>query len=159
MAHDVPGGDDIAVAAPAVNIIDESFVVASPLRMRTDWCDEQRWSALLPETRLECYQDRGLLGKRWRLAGRLVGTAEVWLESLPTGVLVHVYVRADPARRLRAGQVRRLRTRLAFDLKRFGFAVKDAAEGARRAGQSSLPQQTGDLGDERRWPTRPPATS
>jgi len=33
---------------------------------------------------------------------------------------------------------------MAKDLKRFGFAVKDAAEAGRPAGQSSLAQHTGN---------------
>jgi hypothetical protein len=155
VVHEVGRG----AAPPAIHILDESFVVASPRRLRAEWCDERTWGALLPGTRLRCYQDRGRLGKRWRLDGRLRGTAEVWLESLPTGVLVHVYVRADPVRPLRPAGLRRLHRRIARDLKRFGFAVKDAAEGDRPAGQSSLAQQTGEHGEKRRWPTRPPATS
>jgi hypothetical protein len=152
-------GAGASAAAPVIHILDESFVVAGAARLRADWCDERVWARLLPGTTLECYEDRGLRGKRWRLHGRLRGTAEVWLQPLPTGVLVHVYVRADPAASLRAGAVRRLHARTARDLKRFGFQVKDAAEGARRPGEGSVAQQTGDDGDERRWPTRPPATS
>ena len=150
---------DAGAAPPAIHILDESFVAASPRRLRTDWCDERSWEQMLPATRLRCYEDRGRLGKRWRLEGRLRGTAEVWLESLPTGVLVHVYVRADPARPVRPGGLSRLHRRIARELKRFGFAVKDAAEGDRPAGQSSLAQQTGEHGEKWRWPTRPPATS
>jgi hypothetical protein len=146
-------------STPAIHILDESFVVAAADRLRADWCDERAWARLLPGTTLECYADRGLRGKRWQLHGRLLGTAEVWLQSLPTGVLVHVYVRADPATPLRPGRVRRLHERTARDLKRFGFQVKDAAEGTRRPGEGSVAQQTGEDGDERRWPTRPPATS
>jgi hypothetical protein len=148
----------VVARTPTIHVLDETFVVATPDRLRVDWCDERTWARLLPGCTLECYDDRGLLGKRWHLRGRLTGTAEVWLESVPTGVIVHAYVRADPARTLRRGQVRRLHARIADALKRHGFAVKDAAEAGRPAGEGSLAQQTGDHGDER-WPTRPPATS
>jgi len=136
-----------APSSPAIHLIDETFVVASAHRVRARWCDEQAWQRLLPGTTLTCFEDRGRRGKRWTLQGRLTGTAEVWLEALRTGILVHVYVRADPARRLRPGQLRRLNLRTTLSLKQFGFAVKDDAERARPAGhgrgQSSLAQQTG----------------
>jgi hypothetical protein len=133
---------------PLLDIVDETFVVASPATVRKLWCDDAAWDKHFADITLRCYEDRGLLGKRWYLTGTLVGSVEVWLEELEHGVLVHVYLRADPAPTfggapLKPRQARRARRQLwkryARPLKRWGFEIKDAAEGPRAAGEPSVP--------------------
>jgi hypothetical protein len=140
---------------PLLDIVDETYVVASPAALRKLWCDDAAWDKRFADITLRCYEDRGPLGKRWYLTGTLVGSAEVWLEEFADGVLVHVYVRADPAPTfggapLKPRQARRIRRQLwkryARPLKRWGFAVKDTAEGDRRPGVPSVtakPQAVG----------------
>lgn len=44
--------------------------------------------------------DRGAAGIRWNITGALVGSMEIWLEAYEPpldGVLLHFYLRADPA--------------------------------------------------------------
>ena len=41
--------------------------------------------------------DRGPKGLRWAVAGDLVGSSEIWLEAYRDGVILHYFVRADPA--------------------------------------------------------------
>ena len=133
---------------PLLDIVDETFVVASQADLRKLWCDDAAWDKRFADITLRCYEDRGLLGKRWYITGTMVGSAEVWLEQLDDGVLVHVYIRADPAPTfggapLKPRQARRARRQLwkryARPLKRWGFAIKDAAEGPRRPGEPSVP--------------------
>jgi hypothetical protein len=151
-----------AQIVPLLDIVDETFVVASPTLLRRMWCDEAAWDDRFADLTLRCYEDRGLLGKRWYLTGTLVGSAEVWLEEFADGVLVHVYVRADPAPTfggapLKPRQARRARRQLlkryARPLKRWGFVIKDAAEGPRRAGEPSVSPQPQAVGSAARSAT------
>ena len=82
---------------PLLDIVDETFVVASPSVLRKLWCDDAEWDRLFTDITLRCYEDRGPLGKRWYITGTIVGSAEVWLEEFADGVLVHVYDPRDPS--------------------------------------------------------------
>jgi len=119
-------------AVPPLDVVDEHFVMADPSVVRRELCDEQEWARWLPGLRLECYDDRGDLGKRWDCSGLFAGTAEVWLEASGDGTLVHVYLCGTelPARR---------RRRLVRTLKRQVFAVKDRLEAGRPAGLPDPP--------------------
>jgi hypothetical protein len=125
-----------------VNIIDEVFIVADPALVRTIVCDGSRWSTWLPGTSLSPYEDRGALGMRWTVSGELTGTAEVWLEEHGDGVVVHSYLRADPAGR-EASRISRspsaVNARYALPLKRAMFEVKDRLEGNRQPGSARVP--------------------
>jgi len=77
----------------AIDISDETFIVAPAALLQRELCDEASWRSL--GLSLTCYEDRGVKGKRWRLVDNLRGTAEVWLEPAGDGVTVHVYVQAD----------------------------------------------------------------
>ena len=122
---------------PTVDVIDELFVVADPVAVRAATCDVRRWRDWFPELVLTTYKDRAHLGVRWRLSGALTGTAEVWLEEFGDGVIVHTYVRAEPAastdRRLRDG------ARLGREIKRHMTAVKDELEAGREPGVPRIP--------------------
>ncbi len=156
---------------PAVDIIDEMYVVASVDVVRRACCDEEAWRRWFPELTLEPYDDRGRKGVRWNVGGELFGTAEVWLEVHGDGVIVHTYLRAEPvkgrrsARRL-AGWARRT---YALPLKRHLMALKFQLEGERELGTARVPlaervvsppiDPTSRHKGQRRWPTRRPRAS
>ncbi|HZK35767.1 MAG TPA: hypothetical protein VFC57_02275 [Aeromicrobium sp.] len=104
----------------AIDISDETFIVAPAALLQRELCDEGSWRPL--GLSLTCYDDRGIKGKRWKLTGNLSGTAEVWLEPVGDGVTVHVFVQADPVKLRRwsnpqKSYSRRIKRRI-LDLKR-----------------------------------------
>ncbi|MGZ5415426.1 MAG: hypothetical protein ACXWDC_10075 [Aeromicrobium sp.] len=114
---------------PALDVVDQTFILAPATELRDIFCDEQAWKAL--GMNLRCYEDRGIDGKRWTLSESLTGTAEVWLEPSHDGVIVHVYIQADPrSRRSRAS----LKRRYAVPVKRWILDVKAGYEIDRPAG-------------------------
>lgn len=123
---------------PLVDVLDDTFVrlPAAAVRARTG----TSWTGWLPDLRLGVEQDRGAKGVRWVAASaaapRLAGSAEVWLEPVPQGTVVHLYVRLDPVAPLVRGssvrRARRLPDRVRRTWKRGLHDVTDqlAAEGA-----------------------------
>jgi hypothetical protein len=121
---------------PLLDLIDETFVVADPDVVAAAFADERRWREWWPGLQLTVFMDRGREGVRWSVAGELVGSSEVWLEPHSDGVIVHYYVRCDPAagrRTPRAGA--RLRRRHAVRWKRHVNALKDELEAGRAPGE------------------------
>lgn len=139
---DVDAESDGGAARFVVDIIEETFVVAAPERVRPLVCDEARWRSWFPGIRLTSYDDRGPLGVRWSTSGDLVGTAEAWLEAHGDGTIVHVYLRGDPcgahAHRLRRSD-RRVTRRYVLPLKRHLLRVKDVLEAGRAPGMPLVP--------------------
>ena len=120
----------------ALDLIDETFVVADPVAVAGVVRDPDRWVRWWPDLRLAVFQDRGDAGIRWNVRGALTGSMEVWLEPFGDGVLVHHYVRCDPVGRDRiTPRERRRRQRHA---KRLFWSLKDELEGDRAAGQGRL---------------------
>ena len=118
---------------PGLDLVDETLVLAPAAELRDIFCDEQAWKTLGMD--LRCYEDRGIDGKRWTLSGSLTGTAEVWLEPSHDGVIVHVYLQADPGpRRSRA----RLDRRYAVPVKRWILDVKSGYDINRPAGVAPI---------------------
>jgi hypothetical protein len=116
---------------PALDIVDETFVRAPVDALRATLCNEAAWAAL--GMNAHCYEDRGDAGKRWTLFGALTGTAEVWLEQNFGGVLVHIYIRADPRGNVSPA---RLRARYAHRVKRWVLDIKTGYDMARPAGET-----------------------
>lgn len=81
---------------PVVDLVDETFIVATPRRLAVVIADRRRWEQWWPELQLEVFMDRGDEGVRWSVVGDLVGSAEIWLEAFGDGVILHYYLRADP---------------------------------------------------------------
>jgi hypothetical protein len=119
---------------PQVDLADDSFVVGTPAVVSARLRDPGFWHGCWPGVRLTAYHDRGVEGMRWYVSGALAGTAELWLEPYRDGTLVHVFLRADPARRLSARRLDRFRRRCATSLKAALFAVKDEVEAGRPVG-------------------------
>lgn len=120
-----------------LDLIDETFVVAPPAAL-SSLRDEGTWSRWFPGIALTCVEDRGHLGKRWTVSGELVGSAEAWLQEYADGVIVHIYLRVDWARRpseRRSREEARFRSRYALPLKEHLMELKDACEVGRRPGE------------------------
>ncbi|TNC33017.1 polyketide cyclase / dehydrase and lipid transport [Mumia zhuanghuii] len=120
---------------PAVDVIDQTYAAVPPRALREVLCAEPAWARVLPDLRLDCFEDRGVRGKRWTVSGGLDGTAEVWLEEVGEGTVVHVFLQADPAtvprsERARAALDRAYRIRL----KRWVTGVRDRLDAAREVG-------------------------
>jgi hypothetical protein len=117
----------------ALDLIDETFVVADPAAVAAVVRDPRRWEQWWPDLRLGVFQDRGDAGIRWNVRGALTGSMEVWLEPFGDGVLVHHYVRCDPVGRATiSARERRRRQRRT---KRLFWALKDELEGERAPGR------------------------
>ena len=85
---------------------------------------------------MSVFMDRGDAGVRWSVAGRLLGSAEVWLEPVAGGTLLHYYLRVDLAdgSSVRSRAIDRARRREALAWKRRAFALKDELEAGRVVG-------------------------
>ena len=115
-----------AGGVPTIDLVDDTFVVASPERVAQVVADPGRWGSWWPDLRLTTTRDRGVKGRQWRVDGALAGTAEIWLEPWRDGVIVHFYLRCDPADPARAPE--RERRRRAQAWKRVVHALKDALQ-------------------------------
>lgn len=127
---------------PALDVIDETFVLAPVAELRDIFCDERAWKSFGMD--LHPYDDRGVSGKRWTLSGQLTGTAEVWLEPSHGGVIVHVYLQADSRSRRSESRMRRL---YAIPVKRWILEVKSGYDierpaGVAPAGHGKIPEQS-----------------
>jgi hypothetical protein len=121
---------------PTVDLIDETYVVAAPEAVAEAVHDRERWARWWPGLALTVFMDRGEKGIRWSVTGALVGSAELWLEPFGDGVVVHYYLRVDPARAVRSPD--RVRKRQALDWKRHVNRLKDELEGGRPPGEPGV---------------------
>lgn len=130
-----------------VDLVDETFIVAPQHSLALRIADPQQWRVWWPDQRLEVFLDRGDKGVRWSVSGALIGSSEIWLEPFGDGVIVHYFLRADPADPDRPGEVlvpqdtaagrraaARLRRRAATGWKRSVWALKAEMEGVREVG-------------------------
>lgn len=113
---------------PLLDLADDSYVSAAPALVAVRLRGPEFWRSCWPDLTLRPYHDRGIEGMRWYVDGALVGTAELWLEPFRDGTLVHAYLRADPAERVRSKPAR-LAHHYTTGLKRALFALKDDLEG------------------------------
>jgi hypothetical protein len=126
---------------PTVDLIDETYLVVAATVLADVVHDPNRWRAWWPDFVLTVFMDRGTDGIRWSVSGSLVGSAELWLEEYGDGVLLHYYLRVDPAGgappagRSGARRADRLRRQYALTWKRQVNALKDELEGGRGAGE------------------------
>ena len=119
---------------PAVDIVDETFLVAPPETVAAVFADPASWRRYWPDLVLSVYADRGAEGIRWTVRGALVGTMEVWLEPVLDGTLLHYFLRADlptPAPQRDSDRERRRRQLAA---KRIALRLKSQLEDGRAPG-------------------------
>ncbi len=131
---------------PAVDLVDETFVVADRSVLAAVVADPESWRLWWPDLELAVFMDRGLDGIRWSVSGRWVGSLEIWLEPVGDGVLVHHYARLDPVDRGTGSaaplpatpggwrRAARARARHARRWKRSVWALKDRLEAGRPPG-------------------------
>jgi len=81
-----------------IDIIDETYIRASPEAIRAYFDDGAVCGVLWPHLTLDLVRDRGTKGLRWRVGGHIVGEMEVWIEPFWDGAIVHHYVRGDADR-------------------------------------------------------------
>jgi hypothetical protein len=109
-----------------VDIVDEAFLAVPRQRVASVFADQTCWSHFWPDLELAVYADRGAEGLRWTVSGALVGTMEVWLESVLDGTVLHYFLRAD-----RCGAdgrpVALAATRAKAEIRRRHLAAKDLA--------------------------------
>lgn len=125
-----------------VDLIDETFVVASRKRVGAALCDARLWESWFPGTAFVVHQDRALDGVRWTVHGQLEGSAEVWLEAWADGTIVHAYLRVEvptPKESRRAAETAAVRRRYELPLKARLRAVKTELEGTRAPGVPRVP--------------------
>lgn len=117
---------------PLVDVLDDTFVRAPALTVRDR--TGHLWQAWLPTLRLVVTEDRGVRGTRWAASIRddpgTRGSAEVWLEPVPGGTVVHLYVRLDSPAAAGRGQrrARRVQDRVRRSWKRELHRFKDQQE-------------------------------
>lgn len=133
-----------------MELMDDTFVVAAPARL-SDWLrDPAQWRRWWPELTLHVFMDRGEAGIRWSATGSWRGSAEVWLEPVLDGTVVHLLLRLDPAKgSLPARAAARRREQHANRWKAVVWAVKDDLERGRVCGKPAL----GDLSESGPTPT------
>ena len=81
----------------AISLSDETFIVAAPAQVASAISVADRWRYWWPALTLTVYEDRGVKGVRWTVTGELVGSAELWVEPHLDGVILHYFLRVDPA--------------------------------------------------------------
>jgi hypothetical protein len=108
------------------DLADDTYVAAPPTAVARAVAGPARWRDWWPDLRLSLQEDRGAEGLRWRVTGALTGTAEIWLEPVGDGTVVHFYLRTGLSDRARE------RRRLAW--KRAVHGLKDELEAGRAVG-------------------------
>jgi hypothetical protein len=122
---------------PQLDLMDETFIVASPATVAAAVADAARWPGWWPELTLDVVEDRGPEGVRWSVAGeRWTGTMEVWVEPHLDGVIAHYYLRVDPVGRTLGRRGReRVRRDWARHSRRLMWGLKDELEKGRPPGE------------------------
>src|SRR3954470_8464069 len=123
--------------------MDETFVVATAQAGADGPAAPGPRRSWWPDLELVVEKDRGCAGLHFEVSGALVGTGELWLEPFGDGVIVHVFLRADPTRpgsdnepaSLKVRQVWREARKRAWQTKRGMGRLKDTLEGSRAAGE------------------------
>jgi hypothetical protein len=131
----------------ALDLVDETFVVAPPEVLAGIVADPVYWRRWWPDLDLTVFMDRGLAGQRWSMTGALVGSLEIWIEPFADGCVLHHYLRGEPTKDGRTPDpwpdtpsgwraAARERAKRAKAWKRSVWALKQALEGDRAAGEA-----------------------
>ncbi|MGZ8180255.1 hypothetical protein ACXVUM_20225 [Williamsia sp. SKLECPSW1] len=131
----------------SVQVADETFVAASPASVAGVVGDRSRWRGWWPDLVLDVVEDRGEQGIRWRVAGALTGTMEIWCEPVLDGFVLHYFLHAEPTgpggRASAENHARRVAgRRMSVEVKRrleSGRAVGDPAAGVVGEGPRAVP--------------------
>lgn len=110
----------------------ETFVAAPPRTVAERLARPDARAALWPDLTVTVAQERGLEGQRYLVDGAWRGSAELWLSGCLDGVLVHAYLRVDPARPVR--DARRAARRRQESMRRALWALADELTAGRPPG-------------------------
>lgn len=113
-------------AGHVVDVVDETFIRAEPLRVRSALYAPGVLDELWPGLDREVVQDRGAKGVRWRTGGEVTGRLEIWLEEVAGGTIVHHFVHGE-----QRGGPRRWETSHRTRWKCGVHDIKDRLEGRR----------------------------
>ena len=116
---------------PAIDVADETFVAATPETVARYVSNPDRWEAWFDGLTLVVGEDRGTLGVRWLVLGALVGTAEIWIEPVGDGALIHLFLRGQTQGRASRRAHRTASSRWGLRVKTVAFGIKDALEEGR----------------------------
>ena len=133
------------LAVHSVQIADETYVAADPARIGAAVGDPANWRRWWPDLLLEVTEERGSQGVRWKVAGPLTGTMEIWLEPMLGGALLHYFLHAEPsgvtaARRAKLNLAKMTHRRRVAG-KKMAFEVKMTLERSRPVGVSPMLDQ------------------
>ena len=127
-------------AVHSIQVADQTFVAAAPATVGAAVGDRAAWRRWFPDLLLEVVEDRAEKGVRWKVAGALTGTMEIWLEPVLDGVLLHYFLHAEPTgtdpAKINAAKLNHQR-RVAG--KRMAFEVKNRLEASRPVGVAPQP--------------------
>jgi hypothetical protein len=118
-----------------IDISCDDLVVADPAYVAERLGSDTLWREWWPDLTLTPSERRGLEGVRWAVTGAAIGTAEWWLEPVRDGVVVHWYLRVDPAKPVRGQALARLEERYVASYREHLWRFKDEAEMGRAAGE------------------------
>ncbi len=130
-----------------IDIADDTVIYASTTELIGIIREQSTWVRWWPDLTLQVYGDRGEKGLRWTVTGALVGSSEIWLESIDVAsagevaTIVHYYLRANPTRSgsqvhartmtnsaREQREIHKLRERHVIGWKRTVWALKDSLE-------------------------------
>jgi len=130
-----------------IDIADDTVIYASTTELISIIREQSTWVRWWPDLTLQVYGDRGEKGLRWTVTGALVGSSEIWLESIEVAsagevaTIVHYYLRANPTRSgseihsrnmtnsaRERREIHKLRDRHVIAWKRNVWALKDSLE-------------------------------
>ena len=130
-----------------IDIADDTVIYASTSDLIAIIREQSTWVRWWPDLTLQVYGDRGEKGLRWTVTGALVGSSEIWLESIEVAsagevaTIVHYYLRANPTRSgseiysrtmtnsaRERREIHKLRERHVIAWKRTVWALKDSLE-------------------------------
>jgi hypothetical protein len=124
-----------------VELVDETFLAAAPTVVHEAYRQRCAAHAWWPDWSLTVFMDRGAQGTRWSVSGPLdglpaTGSAEIWLEPVLDGVVLHHFLRVDVAAApRRCGRARRRYVRA---WKQQMARFKDALEAGRPPGSAAV---------------------
>lgn len=111
---------------PFIDISDEVFAVADPAAIADHIKDSGRLRDWFPGVTLAVLEDRGVNGMRWTATGAVNGTAEIWIEPVMDGAVLHTFLR---------GEVSSPKA-WPLTVKKAAFSIKDALEAGRIVGSA-----------------------
>jgi hypothetical protein len=130
-----------AVAHGRIELVDDTFIAAIPTLVHNAFvrrCAANEW---WPTWSVTVFMDRGQLGSRWSVTGAVdglpaVGSAEIWLEPVLDGIVLHHFLRLDVSASTR--RCARAQRRYTLGWKQQVAAFKDHLEADRVPGSAAV---------------------